>query len=356
MASERARSGRGRFQVGKPRTEQAIAVGSLGIRPRTKRAMVIGCLGTVLTLPLSLRVATASCGLEFCPPTLPDPAATPWNFQVDVRQTSFDFGSAEGNYTTSTPQLSWSGLPRVDAGAYLPVVALRVRGEETETGLGNAVLFAEGAAWSRPRTLFRIGAQFELATGDADRGLAADHTELLGYLRFDRDLGASSVFVTLGHRTALGGHHHHTGPGDLGEDGTGGDGHDHEHRLLAPSSTVRVGSPALHDPTHDEDPIDGQTSEHRHATLYVAPHEDAEAVYRVGWSWQPGAWVSAATLSANGQYVTSTGRGDRHFASLAASVTRALGGRYTIEPGIEIPVTAAQRFDLRVGLAATLAF
>jgi hypothetical protein len=153
------------------------------IRFRTRFHPVF--LATALVFPV---VVEASCGLQSCPRPAHETEAAALEFEIRTRWVSFDADSLSGSYAVLAPRLLWRPFSRWTLGVEVPVTRLQAGGE-VHTGLSNPLLTALYArrlshAWSG-----EAGLQLELPLGDADRGLADDHTMILPWIGLRRDLG-----------------------------------------------------------------------------------------------------------------------------------------------------------------------
>jgi hypothetical protein len=293
-----------------------------GARRRvTRRSRLLLALLAAAAPAALARAAHASCGLDVCPLDRPQPdtAVTP---QVGVhvptlfRVSKFSLDGDEGHYVETLIRSEYRGLPGWVFAAALPVVHLMVEHEDDHTGLGNAVLMVE---WERaPSAMWSLaaGTQLELPVGDAEHGIASDHTEVLPYGRASLAHAVLRVSASVGVRLAV--------EGD------------------EPEAAVEAhGVGILHTPAPSGQP------------LYVNPHEGRELVYRGLAEYALLEQRVRPGLLVRGEHVLepeATTRAHVHGgAQVSASVTRNL----EIVLLGELPLTRPARIDWRTGLGIT---
>ena len=268
------------------------------------------------------RAAQASCGLDVCPLDQPHPdshAAPQVGVHVPAlfRLSKFSLEGDEGHYVETLIRSEYRGLPGWVFAAALPVVHLMVEDGESHTGLGNAVLMVEWEHALSPMWSLAAGTQLELPVGDAEHGIASDHTEVLPYGRASLKLARLHVSASAGVRLSMSGEE------------SGVDIH------------TSGGAGILHTPSPSAQP------------LYVNPHEGRELVYRglaeyalLDQRVRPG-------LLVRGEHVLepeATTRAHVHGgAQLGALVTENL----EIVLLGELPLTTPARIDWRTGLGIT---
>lgn len=192
--------------------------------------------------------AHASCGLDVCPLDQPDPGAadaSPVAVHVPTlfRLSRFSLEGEGGHYVETLVRGEYRGLSGWVFAVALPIVHLMIDDGADHTGLGNAVLLAEWDHALSPAWSLGAGAQLELPIGDAEHGIASDHTEVLPYGRASVALAQLRVSASVGVRLAVAGD----------EPAAGAEAH---------------GIGVLHTPSPTGHP------------LYVNPHEGRELVYR----------------------------------------------------------------------------
>lgn len=100
-------------------------------------------------------------------------------------------GEAADRYTAQV-EVEWAVLPRAALIVHAPVHHVVPQGAPSETGIGDLELGAKVALVNdRRRFILAAGADLELPTGDASRGLGEEHAALapflLGWLPFGPD-------------------------------------------------------------------------------------------------------------------------------------------------------------------------
>ena len=284
--------------------------------------LIILVIGTIFVPP-----AWPSCGLEGCPL---DSHARSWLarsvfIETSFHQTEYDIEGESGNYSEVIQRLEYVGMSPMSVGAYVPLVTLRRDEEEQQTGFGNPILYVEARLFPRAHGSMAAGMQYEAPIGDAESGIASDHTELLPYAAYLYRFGRGGVRALVGYRFSVG----------SGED-EAGEVHEHAHgsKLAFHNSIGQFGAPAH----------------------VVNPHADQELVWRTGFDTQFGARGLRPGLALEGQTVTEgPDRGTSYVAS-ELSLGVPFWNRYQLNAHTKFPLTSLSRFEWMSGLGISAAF
>jgi hypothetical protein len=282
------------------------------------RAFATGVLGALLSGP-----AAAYCGLESCPRS-PQQAGDGWSLSggVDVRQTSFEYLRLGGDYTEVAPRADLAVGP-LRLGAVAPLVTLRFLGE-TRTGAGNPLFAAEGRILDGGRGGVALGCQYEAPLGDADEGIADDHSMLMPYARADVGARGVRIVAQVGYRFTA------------SEGGSG------EAASAAPPAGARLARLRFH-------------AGHDHAApRLVNPHDDRELLWRTTWSAARPLLRTHPSVQVAAAHVVGSEGGERHFVEGGAGLRVPFGRSISLETGASVPLSAAERYRWRLTAALRL--
>jgi hypothetical protein len=214
----------------------------------------------------------------------------PSQVAVESRYVSFDIGG-KGSYL----QNALTGVfehQYFRAGGIMPLIYLSAPAPTGETfGLGNTTIFGEFYLFTQPGTRISVGSQLETPTGNHDKGLGADHFMAVPYINWWQQLDNFRFALQLGFQQTLG---------------------HHEHGSAAP-------------------------------ILYVNPHTDTELMARLMGSYTFQARYSIETGGILRQVMAHDATGDKTFLDWGLSLRAALGERFALRVGADLPVTSKAR-------------
>ena len=262
-------------------------------------------------------LAAATCGLDACPyapPVAGTSDALGLRAGAGTRVTGFSLDATSGLALETPLRLDYVGFGGWVVGASVPVIVLMLDGV-TRAGVGNAVV--SGERWLGGADLGgALGVQVELPVGSS--AVAADHLELLPYLRVEGTRGRFGWSARAGYRHAV----------------SGAEDHDHEH-------------------AHDDDHADA----HDHpatdalAAVFVESHGDREVVYQGVAMLR---LVETLTVSAllDGQQVLDDAATDRAFVQAGGRLGWQADATRVFAQGL-LPLASRARLDWRAeaGLA-----
>lgn len=240
----------------------------------------------------------SSCGLQGCPTDFSSGSSPQNPLVVDaaLRYVDFDVHGVSGHYTQIEPRIEFRGWPCWTLGGFGSIVALD-DGHENHTGLGNPVLFGEysAAEWNKDRLSF--GAQLELALGDDEHGIAAEHEEIVPYASYVKAVQSILWRGSVGYRYAL-----------SSDDGHGGG----------------------------------------HTPLLVNPHEDKEFLYRLSFEASRASGIYPG-LFLDGVHALDGEDKGTGFLTVGGTVRRAISETVALRGLVEAPVTSPHRFEWKIG-------
>lgn len=156
----------------------------------------------VLLFHLSLLTVSASCGLENCKRLdFHDKKIHQFEIDFKTRHTNFSFESEDGYYIDYKICFSYSFRNSLSIELNLPFTVLKFDNKET-------------SGFSNPNLNFRnrfdvlnlnpfIGLQVELPLGEDEKGITADHYELLPHIGIAKKNEYFSFLVSAGYRFSL---------------------------------------------------------------------------------------------------------------------------------------------------------
>lgn len=161
------------------------------------------CLFTFFAFVLLAQPSWAGCGLEDCSCVAeePKPAEVRLTGSVEVRQTSFNYLGIPGNYSECNSRVELRDTA-LRLGAILPVISLHFI-DETVTGLGSPLFYAEVDLGQHAGQSLDLGLQLESPWGDVEKGLAEDHSMFVPYVRNAFRIGTMNATVTAGYRAVI---------------------------------------------------------------------------------------------------------------------------------------------------------
>lgn len=290
-----------------------------GMRLPIRALALLVTLSTTLLLPTPV---TAFCGLQSCPRPAAHGETPMLEAGLRTRWVAFDIDGNEGSYVITAPRV-FARHAGFTLGAEAPLTRLHNR-SETATGFSNPVLMAQYARRLSTTWSGEIGLQVELPYGDQDKGLAGDHVMLLPWIGARKDLGTSWYAAgMLGVSRAFGGHHGETG---------------------APLAKAAEVAKVTHEGHEHED---GSTT-----PVLVNPHADREIQWRAATGWTRGrSTLEGFTLAQHDITGEESASGSGFYLRTGASWEWALGRVSALQLIADVPVTAARRNEVEIGLA-----
>jgi|GEM_PF-4242762 len=248
----------------------------------------------------------ASCNLAGCPSGLRTEGVQRRHI-VDqtIGYITFDINHHNGNYLQYEPRYEFRGINRVVVGGFASLIALD-DGHDSHSGLGNPVLFGEVVVKNSTDDQLSFGSQLELALGDDENGLAAEHMEIVPYLSYSNSAGSIDWMGSTGYRHSL----------------ESGDRHE---------SAI-------------------------HSELFVNPHADKEYLYRLHARFPKIRGSMSPDFVLDGQHALDGEDDGKGFLSIGAGLSFSAGTGWTFSPKVEIPVTTPRRFDSKLSFNGSMYF
>jgi hypothetical protein len=126
----------------------------------------------IVSIFLWSSIAMASCGLAGCPVGSHGENSGTHLFDQAIRYVNFDLEHHDGHYIQYEPRYEYRGWERFIVGGFVSFITLD-DGHDSNSGLGNPVLFGQYDFVHEKNQVLSFGSQLELALGDDEDGLAA---------------------------------------------------------------------------------------------------------------------------------------------------------------------------------------
>jgi hypothetical protein len=269
-------------------------------------------------------LAGAFCGLQSCPRVNPHGGSHPFEAGIRARVVTFDIEGQEGAYGVASPRF-FAKVRGLSLGVEVPWVNLHAE-EGVTSGLGNPLLMAQYARRLSHDWSAEAGLQVELPFGDADHGLAGDHTMVLPWIGARKEWGMRwHTSGMLGFSQALG--------EKLQDDGGGA--------ALAKSAHNGVDHGA------------GQA-----APLFVNPHGDREVHWRAAVGLRLGErWTFEDFLLGQADITKPDENPETvHYVRNGISAEWAVTHAVALQMAADAPVTSARRSEAALGIDVKVAW